>query len=58
MTLNQMEYIIKLAKKHDTFSQNGQWNFSQVEHLVKMANVITTYLPTYLLNLLTYPPTY
>jgi len=47
MTFNQMENIVKLEKKHDTFSQNGQWSFSQVEHLIKMANVITTYLPTY-----------
>jgi len=51
--------------------QNGQWGFSQVKHLIKMANVIivkwgilptylpysTTFLPTYLLQP-TYLPTY
>jgi len=34
-----------------TFGQNGQWGCSQVEHLIKMANVIIVkwgILPTYL----------
>jgi len=54
---------------NDTFGQNGQWSFSQVEHLVQLAKVITikwgilpidlpitTYLSTYIptYNLLIY----
>jgi hypothetical protein len=41
---------------HDTYSQNGQWSCSQIGHLVKMVNVITTYLPNYY-DLFTYLPT-
>jgi hypothetical protein len=45
---------------HDIFNQNGQWNFSEVRHLVKMGNVIITHLPTYLPTQppTTYLPTY
>jgi hypothetical protein len=41
---------------HDTYNQNGQWSCSQIGHLVKMVNVITTYLPNYY-NLFIYLPT-
>jgi hypothetical protein len=39
MTFSQMEHLVKL-EMDDTYSQNGQWNFNQLGHLVKMANVI------------------
>ncbi len=48
---NGQWHLVKLKKKtHDTFSQNGQWSFNQIGHLVKIVNFIITYL-------LTYPPT-
>ncbi len=46
MTFSQIEYIVKLERNTWHLSQNGQWNFNQVGNLVKMANVIITYIPT------------
>jgi hypothetical protein len=57
---NQMEDLVKL-EIDDTYSQNDQWNFSQVGHLMKMANVIIVkwaILPTYLPCFTTCLPTY
>jgi uncharacterized membrane protein len=62
MTFSQLEHLVKLDITNDNNSQNGQWGFSQVKYLVKMANVIivkwgilltylsysTSLLPTYL----------
>ncbi len=43
------EIYSQVGKKHMThLVKNDQWNFNQVGHLIKMANFITTYLPTHL----------
>jgi len=59
MMFSQMEHPIKL-EMDDTYSQNVQWSFSYVGHLVKMANVIIVKwanLSTMFYNIPTYLPT-
>jgi len=42
------EIYNQVGKKHMThLIKDDQWNFNQVGDLVKMANFITTYLPTH-----------